>query len=165
MSTPQWNQYDFNTPAPDGPRPGRSKKKGYLLAAGGAAVVFLAGVGVGTSGDAQDASDAAPKATATVTAQPSVTPTVTETASPKATPTVTKTVTAAAEPTKSTKTAKSAKTGGTSDSTAEDTSGATAKWYKNCDAVRAANAAPIHRGDPGYDSHLDRDGDGVGCES
>lgn len=36
--------------------------------------------------------------------------------------------------------------------------------YANCAAVRAAGAAPIHRGDPGYGSHLDRDGDGVGCE-
>ncbi len=36
--------------------------------------------------------------------------------------------------------------------------------YANCDAVRAAGAAPIHRGDPGYAPHLDRDGDGVGCE-
>lgn len=37
-------------------------------------------------------------------------------------------------------------------------------YYENCDAVRAAGAAPIHRGDPGYARHLDRDGDGVGCE-
>ena len=37
-------------------------------------------------------------------------------------------------------------------------------FYKNCDAVRAAGAAPIHSGDPGYSSKLDRDGDGVGCE-
>ena len=37
-------------------------------------------------------------------------------------------------------------------------------YYENCDAVRAAGAAPIRRGDPGYASHLDRDGDGVGCE-
>lgn len=37
-------------------------------------------------------------------------------------------------------------------------------YYKNCTAVRAAGAAPIHRGDPGYARHLDRDGDGVGCE-
>jgi hypothetical protein len=36
--------------------------------------------------------------------------------------------------------------------------------FKNCDAVRAAGAAPVRRGDPGYGSHLDRDGDGVGCE-
>jgi hypothetical protein len=36
--------------------------------------------------------------------------------------------------------------------------------YANCAAVRAAGAAPIHRGDPGYASKLDRDGDGIGCE-
>ncbi|WP_245757940.1 thermonuclease family protein [Alteribacillus iranensis] len=36
--------------------------------------------------------------------------------------------------------------------------------YENCTAVREANADPIHRGDPGYASHLDRDGDGIGCE-
>ncbi|WP_411158428.1 excalibur calcium-binding domain-containing protein [Streptomyces sp. CBMA291] len=37
-------------------------------------------------------------------------------------------------------------------------------YYRNCTAARAAGAAPIHRGEPGYDSHLDRDGDGVACE-
>jgi len=37
-------------------------------------------------------------------------------------------------------------------------------YYENCDAARAAGAAPVHRGDPGYGSHLDADGDGVGCE-
>lgn len=36
-------------------------------------------------------------------------------------------------------------------------------YYENCDAVRAAGAAPIRRGDPGYASHLDRDNDGQGC--
>jgi endonuclease YncB( thermonuclease family) len=37
-------------------------------------------------------------------------------------------------------------------------------YYANCDAVRAAGAAPIYVGQPGYGRHLDRDGDGVGCE-
>ncbi len=37
-------------------------------------------------------------------------------------------------------------------------------YYENCTAARDAGAAPVHRGDPGYASHLDRDGDGVGCE-
>lgn len=36
--------------------------------------------------------------------------------------------------------------------------------YANCAAARAAGAAPVYRGDPGYGSHLDRDNDGVGCE-
>lgn len=39
----------------------------------------------------------------------------------------------------------------------------TSVYYANCAAVRAAGAAPIRRGDPGYRSALDRDGDGEGC--
>lgn len=35
--------------------------------------------------------------------------------------------------------------------------------YANCADVRAAGKAPLHRGDPGYSSKLDRDGDGVAC--
>lgn len=37
-------------------------------------------------------------------------------------------------------------------------------YYPNCAAARAAGAAPIYRGQPGYASHLDRDGDGIACE-
>jgi Excalibur calcium-binding domain len=37
-------------------------------------------------------------------------------------------------------------------------------YYRNCSAARAAGAAPVRDGDPGYAPHLDRDGDGVGCE-
>lgn len=36
--------------------------------------------------------------------------------------------------------------------------------WKNCSEARAAGAAPVRRGDPGYGPHLDRDNDGVGCE-
>ena len=39
-----------------------------------------------------------------------------------------------------------------------------AVWYENCDAARAAGVAPLRRGDAGYRSGLDRDGDGVACE-
>ena len=38
-------------------------------------------------------------------------------------------------------------------------------YYPNCAAVRAAGRAPLHRGEPGYRSGLDRDGDGVACET
>ncbi|MGV9713639.1 GmrSD restriction endonuclease domain-containing protein [Gordonia sp. NPDC003424] len=38
-------------------------------------------------------------------------------------------------------------------------------YYKNCSAARAAGAAPLYRGQPGYSSRLDRDNDGVACES
>ena len=37
-------------------------------------------------------------------------------------------------------------------------------YYRNCSDARAAGAAPVRAGDPGYASHLDRDNDGVGCE-
>jgi hypothetical protein len=37
-------------------------------------------------------------------------------------------------------------------------------YYENCSAVRAAGAAPVYAGQPGYGTHLDRDGDGIGCE-
>ena len=36
--------------------------------------------------------------------------------------------------------------------------------YANCTAVRAAGAAPIRAGDPGFEPRFDRDNDGVGCE-
>ena len=40
-----------------------------------------------------------------------------------------------------------------------------ARTYANCSEVRAAGAAPLYRGDPGYSSRLDRDGDGIACET
>ena len=37
-------------------------------------------------------------------------------------------------------------------------------YYPNCAAARADGAAPVRAGQPGYGRHLDRDGDGKGCE-
>ncbi|GAC1373173.1 MAG: hypothetical protein NVSMB43_10530 [Pseudarthrobacter sp.] len=39
-----------------------------------------------------------------------------------------------------------------------------AVYYANCPAAKAAGAAPIRAGQPGYRSALDRDNDGVACE-
>ena len=36
--------------------------------------------------------------------------------------------------------------------------------FPNCAAARAAGAAPIMAGQPGYGRHIDRDGDGIACE-
>jgi hypothetical protein len=36
--------------------------------------------------------------------------------------------------------------------------------YSGCDAARAAGAAPIYRGQPGYRPEMDGDGDGIACE-
>jgi endonuclease YncB( thermonuclease family) len=37
-------------------------------------------------------------------------------------------------------------------------------YYANCTAVRAAGAAPLYAGQPGYRAALDGDSDGVACE-
>lgn len=49
-------------------------------------------------------------------------------------------------------------------SSSGSTSGSSSWTYKNCTEARAAGAAPVYRDDPGYGKHLDRDGDGIGCE-
>lgn len=36
--------------------------------------------------------------------------------------------------------------------------------YSGCNEVRGAGKAPLHYGEPGYDSSMDGDGDGVACE-
>lgn len=41
---------------------------------------------------------------------------------------------------------------------------ATEVYYKNCTEVKAAGVAPLYKGQPGYRSGLDRDGDGCACE-
>jgi hypothetical protein len=37
--------------------------------------------------------------------------------------------------------------------------------YRSCAEAQAAGAAPLYAGQPGYSRKLDRDGDGVACES
>ena len=43
-------------------------------------------------------------------------------------------------------------------------SASSGRAFANCSEARAAGAAPVRSGDPGYSRKLDRDGDGVGCE-
>ncbi|MGO4677810.1 excalibur calcium-binding domain-containing protein [Bosea sp. 2YAB26] len=38
-------------------------------------------------------------------------------------------------------------------------------YFRNCTAARRAGYWNIRAGDPGYARHLDRDGDGVACET
>jgi Excalibur calcium-binding domain len=37
-------------------------------------------------------------------------------------------------------------------------------YYPDCAAARAAHAAPVHIGQPGYRPELDANGDGTACE-
>nr|WP_292637286.1 excalibur calcium-binding domain-containing protein [Novosphingobium sp.] len=36
--------------------------------------------------------------------------------------------------------------------------------FAGCNAVRARGLAPLYRGEPGYGTHMDGDGDGAACE-
>jgi hypothetical protein len=42
--------------------------------------------------------------------------------------------------------------------------GAAEVHFRNCDAAWAAGAAPIYIGEPGYESRMDGDHDGIACE-
>ncbi len=53
---------------------------------------------------------------------------------------------------------------GPATTTAPAPAGGGSVYYANCAAARAAGAAPLHTGDPGYRAALDRDHDGVACE-
>ncbi|MFD5097890.1 excalibur calcium-binding domain-containing protein [Streptomyces albidochromogenes] len=130
----------------------------------GGVLLMLVGFGCGSvaggAGDERVAAAAVkagpgPTVTETVAAKPAATVTATTTAEPRATvtkpgPTVTVTETESAD--------------AYDLGSEESDEGSSAVYYENCAAARAAGAAPVHRGDPGYGNHLDRDNDGTGCD-
>ena len=46
----------------------------------------------------------------------------------------------------------------------QDPKKSTSTYYANCTEAKAAGAAPMFEGDPGYRSGLDRDHDGIACD-
>lgn len=117
-----------------------------LLVAVALALLGLAGCAPEDTADETPVEDLLPRATTTTATVPPTEPpttlaptTVPPTARPVATPPPTVRPTTTVPPT-------------------------TAVYYSNCAEARAAGAAPLRRGDPGYRSGLDRDGDGVACE-
>ncbi|MFI6865741.1 DUF1524 domain-containing protein [Nocardia sp. NPDC050406] len=54
--------------------------------------------------------------------------------------------------------------GAAATTTAAPTTTAANVYFKNCEEARAAGAAPLRRGQPGYRVQLDGNGDGVACE-
>ncbi|WP_312884718.1 excalibur calcium-binding domain-containing protein [Nocardia barduliensis] len=46
----------------------------------------------------------------------------------------------------------------------EESAERSGKIYTNCDQVRAEGAGPLYRGQPGWNAHLDRDGNGIACD-
>ncbi|MGW3654757.1 excalibur calcium-binding domain-containing protein [Streptomyces sp. NPDC005151] len=158
----------YNQPGPPGPAPhmspapaapdARPLYKRKRVWAGGV-LLLLVGTSCGAMGADDNsktaAAEAKPGPTVTATATVTATPTPTVTAKARPAPTVTKTVTATATVTVT----KEAADYGSSSS---DGSGSV--YYSNCAEARAAGATPVHRGEPGYGAHLDRDGDGTGCD-
>ena len=49
--------------------------------------------------------------------------------------------------------------------TKKKASGNSTIYFKSCKEARAAGYSDIKKGEPGYSSKLDRDGDGIACES
>lgn len=145
--------------SPPRPAPKWARKR-YVLPAL-ALALFIGIAAGGASGEDARTTEAKPKSASpqpTVTVTATITPPAPE---PEPAPTVTATRTVRVT---TTVTATPAPDTGSVTEEADDSSG-TDVYYANCSEARAAGAAPIHRGEPGYASHLDRDNDGVGCDS
>jgi hypothetical protein len=155
--------------------PGRTRRPVGRIAGWAGGLLVLAWLVQGIVGEGEP--DAA-AATDTVTVTPTVvvTPTVTASAPTVAgdaeevwvTPTVTvppQPPVATPQPSPAQPTSAEGFVGGAVEPTDEDAVGGGATHYRNCSAARAAGAAPVMVGDPGYGRHLDRDGDGSGCEN
>lgn len=154
-------------PAPTG-QSSKISRKAIIGGGVGALFLMMASCGIGAAiGGGGNSTQAAPTVTATTTQ--------TETTTAASNETVWRTTTVTASPTETTTEA----TDQTEDSdnsprglvgqrtttpTANSDSGAGSAYYANCAAAKAAGAAPLHAGEPGYSSKLDRDGDGVACE-
>gem|GEM_PF-855562 len=93
-------------------------------------------------------------------------PSMTTTTAPTTTTPTTTTTTTTAPTTTTTTTAPTTTTTTTAPTTTTTTTTPTSEYayYKDCEAVKKAGKAPLHRGDPGYRSRLDRDNDGIACE-
>lgn len=136
-------------------RPGPAKWK---VGCGCLGALFILMLGIGACESALEGSDNPKKPDPTVTVTDTPTATVTKTAKPthKATPKVT--------PTQTTHTPKPVHTYTPTPKAVPTTTTPAARYYANCAAVRAAGAAPLLAGQPGYRSGLDRDGDGSACD-
>ncbi|PRX92337.1 excalibur calcium-binding domain-containing protein [Allonocardiopsis opalescens] len=143
-----------NRPPASDTRTARQVVLGCAVAALGAAWLVSCAGWVAAAGGSE-AAGPAPRATVTATA--TATATATRTREVEVTVTETRTVTERAE-------AQPAPEAEPEPDPAPAEEPAAPAYFANCDAARAAGAAPVRAGDPGYGPHLDRDGDGVVCE-
>ena len=180
------------SPRAGGSRPGvlmsGRQRKAVRSASAALAIVVCAGLaGCGVPSVADDAGSPAPAPSPTVTASPSPSPTPTPSPSPTPTPTPSPTPTPTPTPTPSPSPTTQApppepstppETQEPEPTPETDTQGGgggaapapapepkqESTYYPNCKAAKAAGAAPLYQGEPGYRPELDRDKDGVACE-
>lgn len=100
-------------------------------------------------------SEPEPSETSTRTSTPAATPTTSRSTTPRPTRTSTPPPQPTSEP----------EPEPTSEPESEPEQPPAEVFYDNCTEVKEAGAAPIYAGQPGFGSHLDRDGDGVACET
>lgn len=150
-------------PAP----PGQSKISRKAIVGGGIGALFvmMASCGIGAALGGGDSTQAAPTVTSTTTLTETTTAASNETAwrttTVTATPTETTTQVADRDDNSPRGLVGPETTTPTADS---DSGGGGTAYYSSCKEARAAGAAPLYAGQPGYSSSLDRDGDGVACE-
>jgi cytoskeletal protein RodZ len=185
LAAPSSETASASVPAP------KRKSVGAIAAIAGAAflglLVVLAAIGAATSKPKSDGGKATVVAaspttseitenteapTTTTTAEPTTTtaaPTTTTTAVPTTTTAAPTTTTRPAPPTTSAPVTAAPRVT-SPPATAAPVTAAPATtansgvYYANCTDARAAGAAPLTRGQPGYRDGLDRDHDGVACE-
>ncbi|MFI7234452.1 excalibur calcium-binding domain-containing protein [Streptomyces cyaneofuscatus] len=139
--------------APDGQPVKRKRLRGCLIVVGVAIVAMLA---LGGILDACTSSDSDKKPDPAVTTPASTQP---EETIPPSSP-----VSEAPPPPLESEPKPDVTTGSTQPTEEESSEPPAGVYYENCDAARAAGAAPLLRGDPGYRDELDREGDGIACE-
>lgn len=167
-------------PEPSPPQQGKDNRKRNGALIGVAAFVLGIAAGQGTASDEtapnnaeaaqssvaqlqdqnEELSDELADTKALVDAATSASPqTVIETQVVTETQTMTETVTAPApQPTQQPAPQPTATYGAVPDT------GGGSPYYANCSEAKAAGAAPLYAGQPGYRAGLDRDNDGVACE-
>lgn len=161
------NDYDVPIEGPPGlygSSNARLRRTRTVLASAAGVGALLLGLVVGAAGSETAGADsplaATPMQTATVTVTARPSPAVTMTAPPETVTATPDTVTVTVE----VPVVSGDESGGYGIVAPSESGGSSAVYYENCTAARAAGAAPIRRGEPGYGSHLDRDDDGVACE-
>jgi len=142
------------------PKPPTSNRR--LIIGGSVALCFLLLLLIGNcSGPSDNSSTTTATSTVTRTVGPS---TVTVTAQPPVA-----TITETAPPSTVTETAQAAppfveSTPVYAPPLVDIPESASSVYYSNCSEARAAGAAPLYAGEPGYRPGLDRDSDGTACE-